>query len=258
MKALGYIRVSTETQVREGQGLDVQRDQIEKYCKFNKLDLLGIYEDRGVSGAKADEENLTVDREGLQDMLADIPALDIERVVVANTSRLWRSDMVKVLIQRQLKRHKVDVRAVDQPTYSIYSQDDPSQFLINGLMELLDQHSSLEIALKLKRGRRRKAKNGGFAGGKRALGYKKILIEDKPDLAIDEDEAETIILIRKLRREGLSMQAIADKLNGIQAPTKRGGKWYASTIQYILNNKLYKGIFEYNSTRSKRADLAIR
>jgi len=171
MKAVGYIRVSTETQVREGQGLEVQRDAIEQYCRGNRLELVGMYEDAGISGATADEENLTIDRDGLQDMLADIPQTGAKCVVVLNTSRLWRSDLVKVLIQRELKRHQVDVKAIDQPTYSIYSQDDPSQFLINGMMELLDQYQRLEIALKLKRGKWAKAKRGGFAGGQRALGY---------------------------------------------------------------------------------------
>ena len=115
MKVVGYIRVSTETQVREGQGLKVQKEQIIEYCKTQKLEMLGIYEDRGMSGAKADEENLTIDREDLQNMLADIPSMRAKYVVVLNTSRLWRSDLVKILIQRELKKHNVDVKAIDQP-----------------------------------------------------------------------------------------------------------------------------------------------
>lgn len=39
-------------------------------------------------------------------------------MVVLNTSRLWRADIVKVLIQRELKRYKVDVKAIEQPQYS--------------------------------------------------------------------------------------------------------------------------------------------
>lgn len=258
MKAVGYTRVSTETQVREGQGLQVQEEQIEKYCKARKLELVGVYEDRGISGAKADEKNLTIDREGLQNMLADIPSMGVKYVVVLNTSRLWRSDLVKILIQRELRKHDVDVKAIDQPTYSIYSQDDPSQFLINGMMELLDQYQRLDIALRLKRGRMNKAKNGGFAGGQRALGYKHIIVDNKPDITIDKKEAKTVSMIRNLRRRGLSMKAIADHLNDNQVPTKRGGNWYASTVQYILNNKLYKGLFEYNSISTERLDLVIQ
>ena len=38
----------------------------------------------------------------------------VSKVIVLNTSRLWRSDMAKVLIQRELKKHKVDVKAIEQ------------------------------------------------------------------------------------------------------------------------------------------------
>jgi len=66
---------------------------------------------------------LTVEREGLQNMLADLSLMDIENVVVLNTSPLWRSDMEKVLIQRELKRNQVDVKAIEQPNYSIYAYE---------------------------------------------------------------------------------------------------------------------------------------
>ena len=258
MRVTAYIRVSTNTQMRRGQGIRIQREKIKEYCESHNLDLIRIYEDKGISGAKADEENLIIDREGLQTMLADIPGLEVKYVVVLNTSRLWRSDLVKVLLQRELKKNKVDVKAIDQPTYSIYSKDDPSQYLINGMMELLDQYQRLEIALKLKRGKMNKAKQGRFTGGRTPLGYKKVEVDNKSDIAIDEDEAEIIAMIHKLRRSGLSMQSIADRLNKNQVPTKRGGKWYASTIQYILNNKLYRGIIEYNSIKTNRLDLIIK
>jgi len=258
MRTIGYIRVSSRTQVRKGQGLRIQREQIKKYCDAHSLELLGIYEDKGISGAKADEFNLTVDRDGLQSMLADIPGLEVKYIVVLNTSRLWRSDLVKILIQRELKKYEVDVKAIDQPTYTIYSKDDPSQFLVNGMMELLDQYQRLEIALKLKRGKMNKAKQGRFTGGRTALGYRKVEVDNKSDIGIDEGEAKVITCIHKLRKEGLSMQAIADYLNTNRVHTKRGGKWFSSTIHYILNNKLYKGIYEYNSIKTNRLDLMIK
>ncbi len=82
----------------------------------------------------------------------------MSQVVVLNTSRLWRSDMAKVLIQRELKKYEVDVKAIEQPNYSIYTHD-PNDFLVNGMLELLDQYQRLEIALKLSRGRKKKAES---------------------------------------------------------------------------------------------------
>lgn len=139
-KVVGYIRVSTEGQVRDGYSLAYQVEEIERYCNENNLELLRVCEDRGLSGATVDEEGLTVERDGLQELL---------------------SDMAKVLIQRELKKHEVDVKAIEQSSYSIYTHD-PNDFLVNGMLELLDQYQRLEIALKLSRGRKRRLNEVGM------------------------------------------------------------------------------------------------
>ena len=130
-----------------------------------------MYEDAGISGAKVDEDDMSIDRPGLQDMLADLNE-DIKYIVVLTTSRLWRADMVKAIIQRDLRKMGADVRAVDRPNYSIYERD-PTSVLINGMMELLDLYERLEIAKRLRRGRRAKAANGGYAGGNAPVGYRR-------------------------------------------------------------------------------------
>jgi DNA invertase Pin-like site-specific DNA recombinase len=120
---VGYVRVSTQGQAKDGYSLQYQVDEIQRYCEENSLHLIRIYEDRGISGARVDEEGLTVEREGLQNMLSDLSHLNIQSVIVLNTSRLWRSDMAKVLIQRKLKRNQVDVKSIEQPNYSIFAHD---------------------------------------------------------------------------------------------------------------------------------------
>ncbi|WP_026478322.1 recombinase family protein, partial [Alkaliphilus transvaalensis] len=140
--AVGYVRVSTKNQVKEGYSLSYQVEEIRNYCYAHDIHLLSIYTDEGISGAKVDEEELTIDREELQSMLTDIKALEVDYIVVLNTSRLWRSDLVKVLIQRELRAVGVDIKAIEQETYSIYTND-PSDFLVNGMMELLDQYQRL-------------------------------------------------------------------------------------------------------------------
>ena len=50
MKVAGYIRVSTEKQVKEGESLEAQRDSILEYTNRKKYDLIEIYEDAGKTG----------------------------------------------------------------------------------------------------------------------------------------------------------------------------------------------------------------
>lgn len=163
IKAVGYVRVSTDSQVRHGYSLDEQREEIVRYCNNQQYALLEIFSDEGVSGAKADEDEMTVARDGLLDMLVYVKER-ARYIVVLSTSRLWRSDMVRVLIHRELKKCNADVKAIDRPQYSIYTQN-PNEVLINGMLELLDIYERLEIALKLKRGRLQKAKEGDMQAG---------------------------------------------------------------------------------------------
>lgn len=55
--------------------------------------------------------------------------------------------MAKVLIQRELKKYEVDVKAIEQ---SIVFTHDPNDFLVNGMLELLDQYYRLEKSFSTK------------------------------------------------------------------------------------------------------------
>ncbi|GFN34152.1 hypothetical protein PCURB6_44120 [Paenibacillus curdlanolyticus] len=164
MNVIGYVRVSTSGQAKDGYSLAYQQDEIRSYCQEQGWNLMNIYSDEGISGAKVDEEALEVDRIGFQSMLAALSTQTIDAVIVLNTSRLWRSDIVKVLVHREFKKYGVDVQSIEQPTYSIYKKD-PNDFLINGLMELLDQYQRLEIALKQAGGGTRKRSRAAMPEG---------------------------------------------------------------------------------------------
>ncbi|GGJ55154.1 hypothetical protein GCM10007111_16780 [Virgibacillus kapii] len=88
-------------------------DEIKAYCEEQGLNLIHIFRGEGISGAKLNEEALEIDRVGLQEMLAHLSSVKIDYVVVLNTSRLWRSDIVKVLIQRELRNLVVILRVLN-------------------------------------------------------------------------------------------------------------------------------------------------
>lgn len=255
--AVGYVRVSTKNQVKEGYSLDYQTEEIRRYCYANDIHLLSIYTDEGISGAKVDEEELTIDREGLQCMLSDIKSLEVDYIIVLNTSRLWRSDLVKVLIHRELKAVGVDIKAIEQENYSIYTND-PNDFLVNGMMELLDQYQRLEIALKLGRGRKKKVKEGGYAGGRAAFGYK-VRKGDKI-LIVDEEQAKVVRRIFEIRHNSptLSLSEIANRLNIEGYKTAKGKDFTKVQVKRILDREyLYRGYYRYGDIEVKGVHQAI-
>ncbi|ACO29478.1 recombinase family protein [Bacillus cereus] len=256
-KVVGYVRVSTEGQVREGYSLTYQVEEIERYCIENKLQLLHIYEDKGISGAKVDEDGLTVEREGLQELLSDMAYHQVSKVIVLNTSRLWRSDMAKVLIQRELKKHKVDVKAIEQPNYSIYTHD-PNDFLVNGMLELLDQYQRLEIALKLSRGRKKKAEQGGYAGGSVMFGYR--VKKGQKVLEVDVEKAVVVRRLFELRHffKHWSLTQLAERLNRDGYRTEKGKLFTKVQVKRMLDREnFYRGVYTYGQIQTNGKHPAI-
>jgi site-specific DNA recombinase len=257
MNVIGYVRVSTQGQAKDGYSLAYQQDEIRSYCQEQGWNLITIYSDEGISGAKVDEEALEVNRIGFQSMLVALSAQSIDVVIVLNTSRLWRSDIVKVLVHREFKKHGVDVRSIEQPTYSIYKKD-PNDFLINGLMELLDQYQRLEIALKLGRGRSKKAQQGGYAGGRATFGYK--AKKGQKCIQVDEKQAQTVRRVFELKEQHpiWTLTQIAELLNEEGFKTQQGSMFTKVQVKRILDRRdFYSGIYRYGDISAEGLHQAI-
>ncbi|WP_231834333.1 recombinase family protein [Bacillus subtilis] len=227
----GYIRVSTETQAEKGYGLSTQENAIQEYCKSHKLKLIDIFKDEGVSGTE-------LNRDGLTDLLASLNG--VKTIVVMNTSRLWRSDNAKVMIKRQLIKANAEVMSAEQPTYSIYDKD-PNDFLVNGMMELLDQYDRMNTNLKLAKGRRSKVKSGQKGCGVAPIGYKWEHNSDRPIIVVDEVNATIVRDIFKKYLEVKSIGKIQEYCNQKGYLTQRGKSFSAQAINNILKNPFYKG-----------------
>ncbi|MGO4548545.1 recombinase family protein [Paenibacillus sp. 2TAB23] len=257
MNVIGYVRVSTQGQAKDGYSLSYQQDEIQAYCDRQGWHLVHVFTDEGISGAKVDEEALEVEREGFQDMMTFISNNKVNYVVVLNTSRLWRSDIVKVLVHRELKRHSIDIQSIEQPTYSIFKKD-PSDFLINGLMELLDAYQRLEITMKLGRGRNKKASEGKFAGGGIPFGYKGKRGSKK--IVIDEKQAAIVKRLFQLKAQfqAWSLSALAEQLNEEGFTTEQGKSFTKVQVKRILDRKsFYQGKYRYGQIEADGLHQAI-
>ncbi|GAA5416858.1 hypothetical protein Pryu01_01897 [Paraliobacillus ryukyuensis] len=61
MNVVGYIRVSTQGQARDGYSLKYQEEEIKAYCKEQGLNLIHIFRDEGNSGARLNEDEVLIE-----------------------------------------------------------------------------------------------------------------------------------------------------------------------------------------------------
>ncbi len=260
MVVYGYCRVSTWNQREHGSSLIEQAQQIEAYCEKEGHTLAEIFGDEAKSGAGV-EDDMIAGRAAYLAMMAAIPRAGVQAVVVLSTSRLWRSEQAKYIVHKELKRAGCDVIAIDRPSYSIYRKD-PSDILVNGVIELVDSYEREEIRVKLSRGRVRKASNGAYAGGGIKYGYRLEsaieMVEGKQvkTSVLVPCPAEEIVvrLVFDLREEnpGCTLEDIARALNQEGYKTRQQAKFTRVHVKRILDSEeFYRGTYHYGGVTSQ-------
>jgi site-specific DNA recombinase len=164
---------------------------------------------------------------------------------------------VKVLVHREFKKHNLDIHSIEHPSYSIYKKD-PSDILINGLMELLDAYQRLEIAMKLGRGRSKKASEGKFAGGGIPFGYKGK--RGSKCIEIDEKQAEVVRRLFHIKEQYStdSLSSLAGKLNDEGFKTGQGKAFTKVQVKRLLDRKeFYEGNYRYGNIEAVGLHTAI-
>jgi site-specific DNA recombinase len=239
----GYVRVSTTSQVENGEGLEIQKRRILEYCKEKKLNLEGFYEDKGISGAVRD-------RPGLLQLLKDCENGIVRRVVVYKQDRLSRELTVALWLETQFKKCDIELSSVVDPEYDL---EDPLQKAFKRIADVFAELEKDVIAARLKDGRENKAKNGERGSGPIAFGYRKV----SGKLEVDPDEAQWIDKIFRLAVKGERYSKIVEKLKKGGVTTRRGKQFQIESVKYILKNKLYYGESNFGKISSKGNHQAI-
>ena len=229
-RAAGYIRVSTDEQAREGVSLENQENKIRAYAESQEWELVRIYREEGYSGK-------VINRPELNKLLEDIKEGGIDTVLVYKVDRLTRKQKdLWYLLEDVFDPAGVGFKSVIEPFDTTTAQG--KAFL--GMLGVFAQLERDTIAERTKDSLSLKAEKGEYLGAP-PLGYR---AEEKDLVAVD-DEIAVVQEIRKLRGNGrkrTSLRGIAETLNRKGYQAKRGGRFYASTVSYILTNQRYAAI----------------
>ena len=219
-KAIGYIRVSTEQQVDEGVSLEAQKAKIVAWCKANDYDLANVYMDAGISGKSMDK------RTGLADALKAVKKDMV--LVVYSLSRLARSTQDTLSIADGINKAGADL-------VSLTERIDTTGAMGKMMFTLMAAFNQLERDVTSERTKaalqHKKAKGEKYSTT--PFGYEAIegrLIEVKA-------EAQIVANIMQQRQSGSTLVEIATHLNANGIQGKKGGKWHASTVRYLINRQ---------------------
>lgn len=240
-KAVGYIRVSTEEQVKHGQSLDMQDKELKDYAKSNKIELLKIFSDKGISGA-----NDVTKRKGLNDLIEYCKKNSISKVIVSKMDRLARDVYIQLWIEKELKVYDVQIISINEDNLN---GDD---YMTKAMRQMVGVFAELEknrITDRLVSGRRNKAQEKKTkASGNCPIGYKYQYNEQgkNPVVVIDNEKAAVVKDIYKMYLDGMSLGKIIDKLNAEGIKTERGNSWSRQAVHAILTNDFYVGIVRFD------------
>ena len=205
LRALGYIRVSTDDQGASGAGLDAQRAAIETACHDRGFDLVDVYRD--VASAR------TLDRPELTACLALLDAGRADVLIVSKLDRLSRSLLDFASLMERSRRKRWAVVALD---LGVDSSTPAGEMMANVLAtfahferRLIGQRTKDALAVKKAQGVK--------------LGRKRNL-----------SDAVVATVLSTYKKAG-TYSAAARRLTADQVETPQGGKqWYPSGVRYVV------------------------
>ena len=237
-----YTRKSAEEGLeQEFNSLDAQREACAAYVASQKAEgwvlLPTVYEDAGLSGG-------TLERPGLQRLLADIDAGLVDQIVVYKVDRLTRSlsDFAK-LVERLEAAGAVFV-SVTQSFNTATSMGRLTLHMLLSFAQFEREVTAERIRDKVAASKRK----GLWMGGRVPLGYEK----DERTLRINEAEAKTVQTLYALYRKHGTLRQVKAEADRLRLRTKQrsaadgtrtgGLPFRRGHLHCLLTNPLYAGL----------------
>lgn len=227
MRAIVYLRVSTEEQQESGLGLEAQRDACDSWCVREGLEIpldACVLTDV-LTGATPPDQ-----RPGLVSAIAAMEAGDV--LLVAKRDRLGRDPILVAMIERACGAKKCRVvSAAGEGT----DNDDPSNILMRRLVDAFAEYERLMIRFRTTSALAAKRKRGERTG---TIPYGFRVAPDGKTLTPAHDERVVIDAMLSDRALGLSDRQIAARLTASGVATKqRAAKWSPSAVKSILSRE---------------------
>ncbi len=223
-RAIGYVRVSTEDQAREGVSLDVQAARIRAYCEAKGWPLVDIIRDEGRSARD-------LHRPGIARILELARRRNGSRscdmVVVLKLDRLTRSVKDLGTLMDEFRRLRFGFTSIQEAVDTTSATGE----LFFNIVASISQWERRVIGertaavLQYRRAHGQRVSRDPF--GWRVNGDGRTLYP------VPEEQA-SVARMTAWRAEGASLATIADRLNAEGIAPKRGAQWFPSSVRSVL------------------------
>lgn len=240
-----YARCSAEKQAEKDLSIPAQLDCCRIGAKQRGWEVVAEFIDEAESAT-------TDDRPQFREMIAVAkkkpPTFDY--ILVWKFSRFARNREDSVLYKKMLERNHVRVVSLNEPV-----DDSPSGKMLEGILEVVDEFYSQNMAQDICRGMRKNVQMGFRNGGPAPMGYRKRrtgATEGAARVVLEPDPkwAPLIQRIFRLVGEGEGVTNIAARLLAEGIGTPRGKVLTKTTLHKMLRNDLYVGVTTWGVTRT--------
>lgn len=208
MKAVGYIRCSTNEQATSGLGLEAQVATLENAARRFGVQLVHVYQDAGISGSSSLEE-----RPGLLDAVEALENGDW--LLVTKRDRVGRDLVGVAMIERLIERKGAKIiSALEEGT----NGDDPTSILMKRLLDAFSEYERLLIGSRTKAALRAKKARGERVGNP-PYGFEH---GEDGELVPERREQRVIEAVKVLRAKGCSLRRIVKELKSHGITGRRG------------------------------------
>jgi site-specific DNA recombinase len=224
MPTLGYVRVSTEDQAKEGVSLDNQKAKIKAYCQLKDLELREIIEDAGISA-----KNLK--RPGVQRVLRLACRKEIDAIVVYKLDRIFRSTIDALETTKAFDKWGVSFHSIEE---TLDTRSAMGRFFFTLTAALAEMERRL-IGERTKAALAHKKSRNEKTGGDIPFGFD---LTAEGLLVKNEREQRVIRIIKKLHGEGFSLRRICTELEREGHRTKKGhAVWHPQWVAHIIKRE---------------------
>ncbi|MEQ1506101.1 MAG: recombinase family protein, partial [Myxococcota bacterium] len=248
-----YCRVSSEEQAQKDISIPAQRKLLNRWVEERPDHrVVGEFVDEGQSAyAPADK------RPGFCEMVSHCRKHRVDAILVHKLDRFSRNREESILFKSLLRKHGVAIKSITEN----FDPETPQGFLYEGMIEVINQFYSMNLATETIKGMRENAERGHVNGGRVPFGYRIETITDRHGrehgvlaFSNDQDVATVREIFDMAANRGLGGKAIANALNarGVQAPRCR--HWCGSTVDGILKNRAYLGESVWFRSRKQGRD----